>query len=79
MADLAGLDILILEDEVMLRKRLTAQLERLGAEVSATESLQGARQLLSAIDFDFALLDVNLPDGPGRICCAKKNSLRTPE
>lgn len=65
MPDLTGLDILILEDEVMLRKRLTAQLERLGAEVSAAENLVGARQLIAALDFDVALIDVNLPDGPG--------------
>ena len=27
--------------------------------------MQAARQLLESLDFDFALLDVNLPDGSG--------------
>ena len=48
-----------------MRKRVTALLERLGVEVSAADNLQGARRLISAMSFDFALLDVNLPDGLG--------------
>jgi DNA-binding NtrC family response regulator len=63
--DLSGLSILLVEDEAMLRRRLAAQLERLGAEVAAAEDLRTARQLLAAGGFDFALLDVNLPDGLG--------------
>jgi two-component system, NtrC family, response regulator AtoC len=62
---LTGLEILIVEDEVLLRKQLTAQLERLGMEVTGTGTLGGARQLASEMNFDFALLDVNLPDGRG--------------
>ena len=64
-ASVAGLDILLLEDDVMLRRRITAQLERLGAEVTGAETLQAARQFIATMDFDFALLDVNLPDGLG--------------
>jgi two-component system, NtrC family, response regulator AtoC len=63
MSALTGLTILLLEDEVMLCKRLASQLERLGADVAAAGSLQAARQLLAGMDFDFALMDVNLPDG----------------
>jgi DNA-binding NtrC family response regulator len=62
---LTGLEILIVEDEPLLRKQLTAQLERLGMEVTGTGTLSGARQLASEMSFDFALLDVNLPDGRG--------------
>jgi DNA-binding NtrC family response regulator len=65
MSALSGLSLLLVEDEVMLRKRLTAQLERLGADVTGADSLQAARNVLSGMDFDFALLDVNLPDGLG--------------
>jgi 3-dehydroquinate synthetase len=61
----SGLDILVLEDEPMLRKRVTSVLEGLGAEVSAAESVEAARQLIRSIEFDVALLDVNLPDGLG--------------
>ena len=63
--DLTGLRVLLVEDEAMLRRRIAAQLERLGAEVAAAEDLRSARKLLAAGGFDFALLDVNLPDGLG--------------
>ena len=62
---LKGLEVLIVEDEVLLRKQLTAQLERLGMDVTGTGTLSAARQLISEMSFDFALLDVNLPDGRG--------------
>jgi two-component system, NtrC family, response regulator AtoC len=63
--DLSGLDILLLEDDPMLRKRAAALLERLGADVSSVDNLEGARRLVAAMPFDFAVLDVNLPDGLG--------------
>jgi DNA-binding NtrC family response regulator len=62
---LSGLEVLIVEDEVLLRKQLAAQLERLRMDVTGTSTLSGARQLLSDTSFDFVLLDVNLPDGRG--------------
>jgi DNA-binding NtrC family response regulator len=62
---LSGLEILIVEDELLLRKQLTAQLERLGMDVTGTGTLSSARQLAAEMSFDFALLDVNLPDGRG--------------
>lgn len=62
---LTGLSVLVLDDEPLLRRGITAHLERLGADVHAAESLQGARQLAAEQGFDFALLDVHLPDGLG--------------
>jgi len=62
---LAGFGILILEDEPLLRKQLAAQLERLGADITQAGTLKAARQLAAELSFDFALLDVNLPDGRG--------------
>lgn len=64
-APLAGLSILVLDDEPLVRRGLVAQLERFGADVQAAENLRGARQLAEEQGFDFALLDVNLPDGLG--------------
>ncbi len=58
-------DILLIEDEPLLRRQLAAYLERQGAEVIAVDSLAAARAALSAQPFEFALLDVNLPDGSG--------------
>jgi len=62
---LAGLNILLLEDELLLRKRLTAYLEKEGAEVTAVGTVAAARAAVEGIALDAALLDVNLPDGRG--------------
>src|SRR5438128_9542702 len=63
--DLAGLSILIVEDELLLRKQISSYLEKLGVDVTGAENLQRARKLLEDLTFDFVLLDVNLPDGLG--------------
>ena len=41
---LAGLSVLLLEDEVMLRKRLAGFLEKEGADVTAVSTVAAARQ-----------------------------------
>ncbi len=64
-APLAGLNVLVVDDEPLLRRHLLATLERLGAETSGADSLRAARQLANELGFDFVLLDVNLPDGLG--------------
>lgn len=63
--DLKGLSILVLEDEPLLRRQLHAHLTRFGAEVATADSLAATRQRLNDGQFDFVLLDVNLPDGLG--------------
>ncbi len=60
---LSGTTLLLLEDEPLLRRRLAAHLEKLGVEVTKAGTLAEARQAAGNLDFDFALLDVNLPDG----------------
>ena len=65
LAPLSGLNILLLDDEPMLRRQLTATLERLGADVTGADSLRAVRPLAREMSFDFALLDLNLPDGTG--------------
>jgi two-component system, NtrC family, response regulator AtoC len=60
---LTGLSLLVLEDDLLLRKQLCAYLEKLGADVTSAETLDRARRLIRDLGFDFALLDVNLPDG----------------
>lgn len=63
--ELAGVSILIVDDEVLLRKQIAAQLERLGADVSHAGDLATGRGFAETLNFDFVLLDVNLPDGRG--------------
>lgn len=67
MADgtLAGLAILVVEDDTLLRKQITAQLQALGADVTGAATLQAAEQLVGDLEFDLALVDVQLPDGLG--------------
>jgi DNA-binding NtrC family response regulator len=64
-AALAGLGILVVEDDTLLRRQIAAHLEALGADVTGAATLQAATQLIREMQFDFALLDVNLPDGLG--------------
>lgn len=60
---LEGCTLLLLEDEPLLRRRIGAKLEKDGVEVTAVGTLKEAREALKQASFDFALLDVNLPDG----------------
>ena len=60
---LSGGSLRLLEDEPLLRRQLGAHLEKLGVAVTLVGTLAEARQTLRNLEFDFALLDVNLPDG----------------
>jgi len=62
---LAGLSVLVIDDEAWLRRQIAAELGRLGADVTEAGSIEAARARLRDLDFDVALLDVNLPDGKG--------------
>ena len=58
-----GCEILLLEDDPLLRKRLAAHLHSIGAVVTEASRVAEARRLLADMRFDFALLDLHLPDG----------------
>jgi DNA-binding NtrC family response regulator len=62
---LNGASVLLVEDEPLLRRQLAAFLERQGADVTAVGDLAAARRSAALLPHDFALLDVNLPDGLG--------------
>jgi two-component system response regulator AtoC len=54
---------LLLEDEPLLRRRIAAHLEKSGAAVTSATTVAEARAALTNAEFDYALFDVNLPDG----------------
>ena len=58
-----GCEVLLLEDDPLLRRRLAAHLRALGAQPTEADSLAAARRLLAELRFDFALVDLHLPDG----------------
>ena len=61
---LAGLTILVVEDEPLLRKHLTAQLERFGADATGAANLSAARQLIAELSIlTQALLPVRVAQG----------------
>lgn len=60
---LTGAEILVLEDDAVLRKRLAAYLRTVGAGVTEASRLDEARRLAREVRFDYALLDLHLPDG----------------
>jgi two-component system, NtrC family, response regulator AtoC len=64
-SSLTGMGILVVEDDPLLRRQISATLEKLRADVTTAVDLRAARQLASDLDFDFVLLDLNLPDGMG--------------
>jgi two-component system response regulator AtoC len=74
---LSGLNILVLEDEPLLRKQAASFLERMGADVTAVDTLEKARSAIENVGFDFALLDINVPDGRGVDLLKIKNFTET--
>ena len=63
MNSLSGKSILILEDENLLRKKLSNYLNRLGADVFESANILSAKDFLKNQRFDVCLFDINLPDG----------------
>ena len=59
----AGCEVLLLEDDPPLRRRLAAHLRALKAEVTEASTIEEARRILRDLRFDFALVDLHLPDG----------------
>ena len=60
---LKGKEVLLLEDDLLLGKACRSFLCGLGMEVTRVESCTHAKSALQEMFFDFALFDLNLPDG----------------
>ena len=57
--------IIVLEDDLIVRRSLEQQLRQHRYDVAATDTLAGARELLAKDTFDLLFLDLRLPDGEG--------------
>jgi len=57
--------IIVLEDDMIVRRNLEQLLRQQRYEVAATDTIAGAHELLAKDTFDLIFLDVRLPDGEG--------------
>jgi DNA-binding NtrC family response regulator len=57
--------IIVLEDDLIVRKNLEQQLRQQRYDVASVETIARARELLAKDSFDLLFLDVRLPDGEG--------------
>jgi DNA-binding response OmpR family regulator len=64
-SDSTGVRVLLVEDEVAIRRATTAALESLGHTVDAASELDAAQALLGENTYDLALVDLNLRGGHG--------------
>jgi two-component system response regulator AtoC len=60
---LKGKEVLLLEDDLLLGKRIESKLGHAGLEVTRVQNCADAQRALQEMPFDFALFDLNLPDG----------------
>jgi DNA-binding response OmpR family regulator len=75
---LTGVDVLVIEDESLLRKHVCAHLESLGADATGVGTLRAARQSVAELSFDFVLLDAISPMAAARNYFKEKYSVPIP-
>src|SRR6202012_385817 len=57
--------IIVLEDDLIVRKNLEQMLRQQRYDVASTDTIAGARDLLARDTFDLIFMDLRLPDGEG--------------
>src|SRR5436305_1109185 len=57
--------IIVLEDDLVVRKNLEQQLRYKRYDVASANNLAAAQELLNKANFDLMIVDVRLPDGEG--------------
>ena len=57
--------VLVVDDEVDIRKLIEITLARMGVETDAAENVERARERLADEQFDLCLTDMRMPDGTG--------------
>ena len=63
--------ILIIEDDKLLNRGVAFALRKDGYEVISAYSKTEGKQVISDVEIDFLLLDINLPDGTGLELCSE--------
>lgn len=63
------MNMFVLEDDEAIGIGLSYSLENEGYAVTLAKSVKEAKDIISANDFDFYILDINLPDGNGYEVC----------
>lgn len=68
--------ILIVDDELAIRKLLARYLEDAGYECHLAENVASAKKALASTSFDLLLSDIEMPGGgPGRILSGMQKSI----
>ena len=70
--------LLVVEDDDVLRERLSKAMERRGFKTFGAKGFQDALQIVSTARPNFAILDVKLPDGSG-LDLVEEIMLRNPD
>ena len=80
MPVLAGVHVLVVDDDAAAREMVTTALEHCGAEVSVAASAEDARGTLSRTMYDVLLIDIAMPgeDGFALIRDIRARGLRQP-
>lgn len=64
-SSISGINVLVLEDDPWERKQLVGYLKSCGSVLHQAEKIREAREILHDETIDFALLDIQVPDGSG--------------
>jgi two-component system response regulator AtoC len=70
--------LLVVDDELMIRKSLEAQLRKKRYVVASAATLEDARSYLKKDHFDLIFLDMRLPDGEGTALLTELHQLPNP-
>jgi PAS domain S-box-containing protein len=62
---LGGLDVLVIDDDALVRKSTEGIIHSWGCHVSLASSLREVKEIHSKADFDLVICDYRLPDGDG--------------
>ena len=70
--------LLVVDDDLPFRERLSRSMEKKGFEVKSAESFSVASQIIESKTFDYAIVDMRLSDGSG-LELIKKIQNKSPE